>query len=115
MSQLRVNLFENGRSEFLSLLREHDIEFLERAPRPGAIMNAGEVIEIINAVKDASPYGAVALVLITWLRGRASRKVIVQADEKTIVHIEGYSVTQVEKLLEKAISVTAIQTEKDDA
>jgi hypothetical protein len=101
MSQLRVNLFENGRSEFLSLLREHDSAFLERVPRPGAIMNAGEVIEIMNAVKDASPYGAVALVLITWLRGRASRKVIVQADEKTIVHIEGYSVPQVEKLLRR--------------
>ena len=41
------------------------------------------------------------------------RTVIVQADEKTVVHIEGYSVAQVEKLLEKAISVTAIQTEKD--
>jgi hypothetical protein len=111
MSQIHVNLFENGRSEFLSLLREHDIEFLERASLPGTIMNAGEVIEIINAV----PYGALALVLITWLRGRAARKVIVQADEKTIVHIEGYSVTQVEKLLAKARSVTAIQTEKDDA
>jgi hypothetical protein len=115
MSQLRVYLFKNGRSDFLSLLRENGVEFNEHRPAPGVVMNAGEVIEIINAAKELSPYGALAVVLVTWLRGRASRKVIVQADEKTVLHLEGYSVKDVEKVIEKAVSVMAIQTEKDDA
>ena len=115
MSQLRVHLFKNGRSEFLSLLRENGVEFSERYPTPGVVMNAGEVIDIINAAKELSPYGALAVVLVTWLRGRASRKVIVQTNEQTILHIEGYSAKEVEKVLEKASSITAIQTDKDSA
>lgn len=82
---------------------------------PGVVMNAGEVIEIINAAGNAAPYGALAVVLVTWLRTRASRKVIVQANQQTVVHLEGYySVKEVEQIIEKALFVTAIQSEKDD-
>ncbi len=115
MSHLRVYLFKNGRTEFLSLLRENGVEFTEHHPTPGNVMNAGEVIEIINAAKELSPYGALAVVLVTWLRGRASRKVIVQTNEQMVLHIDGYSVKEVEKVLEKASSINAIQTDKDSA
>jgi hypothetical protein len=55
------------------------------------------------------------VVLVTWLRGRASRKVIVQTNEQMVLHIDGYSVKEVEKVLEKASSINAIQTDKDSA
>lgn len=32
---------------------------------PGVVMNAGEAIEIINAVGNATPYGALAVILVT--------------------------------------------------
>ncbi len=44
MTQLRVNVFKNGRSAFLSLLREHNVKYLEEPPQPGMVRAASEVI-----------------------------------------------------------------------
>jgi hypothetical protein len=116
MTGLRVNLFRNGRSAFLSLLREHKIEFIERPPMPGAIVASGDVIYIVDAAGVA---GAIAGVLITWLRGRATRKIMVQIGRDKVVQLEGYTADQATKLLStldpvSAATVTLIQTDKDD-
>jgi hypothetical protein len=113
VSHLRVHLFKNGRSEFLSLLRESGIEFSEWRSSSGLVTNSYETIEISKAGKDSSPFGALAVVLVTWLRGRASREVSVRTNQRTVLQIEGYSVKEVSKILEKAFSITAIQTDKD--
>lgn len=113
MSQLQVTLFKNGRSDFFTLLRENDITFRERQPTPGIVMNAGDIIEIINAAGAATPFGAVAVVIVTWLRSRASREVIIQTKDKAIFTLKGYSAKEAEEILEKAVSVHAIQTEND--
>jgi len=116
MTQLRVTLFKNGQAAFRSLLREHNIEFLEEPFEPGAVKASGEVLYILAALQAAR---IVAPVLVEWLRGRATRKIILQAGTK-IVHIEGsYSIDQVKELLETTlpetpVSLMVVQSDKDD-
>ena len=58
----------------------------------------------------AAVSGAVATVLIAWVKARASRKVILTLKDKNIVHLEGYSAKEVEALLKITESVTVIET-----
>jgi hypothetical protein len=117
MTQLTVTLFRNGREAFLSLLSEHNIEYVEEPIEPGTIKASGEVICIVGAALAAARL--VAPIVVEWVRGRATRKVIVRAGLKT-VHIEGdYSIDQVKELLEKTLPTTSVslmmvQTDKDE-
>jgi hypothetical protein len=50
---------------------------------------------------------------VQWLKNRASRKIMIQTKNKKVIHIEGYSVKQVEQVLETAEKITVIQTKSD--
>ena len=54
--------------------------------------------------------GAIATVLVAWLKGRASRKIILTFQDKTIIHVEGYSLEQVRELTPLIASMTVIDT-----
>lgn len=54
--------------------------------------------------------GAIAPVLVAWLKGRASRKIILTLQDKTIIHVEGYSLEQVRELIPLIASMTVIDT-----
>lgn len=58
----------------------------------------------------AAVSGAVATVLVAWIKARASRKVILTLKDQKIVHLEGYSVKEVEALLKTTESVAVIDT-----
>jgi Effector Associated Constant Component 1 len=89
-----------------TLLQDFDaanVEYSVRRPRPGVIMNSGEVVEILSV---AIP--AVATVFVAWLNTRQTRKIIITLNDNTIVHVEGRSVAEVEKLLIIAKTIVAI-------
>lgn len=65
-------------------------------------MAAGWVIEVFSAVKEATPWGALAVVIVAWLKAKSSRKVIITTRDNTVVHVEGFSIEQVAKVLESA-------------
>jgi hypothetical protein len=81
-------------------------------PEEGGIFASGELLQI-----SALAAPCVAHVVVTWLKNRRARKIIFQLEDNNAVHVEatGYSVHEVEQLLEKAHRVSVIQTEKDDA
>jgi len=108
---IKVALFKDSKESFLSLLKENDIAYTERTVRPGVVMAAGETIEIIKALGEASLFPALATVIVQWLRARSSRKIIVQTKDKQVVHLQGYSVSDAERVLKSAESFSAIDTE----
>lgn len=116
-TQLRVVLFRNGGKAFRSLLRQHEIDYVDEPVQLGVPMASGEAIYLAAAVAMAPSF---AKVLIEWLRGRTTRKITVRQGLSS-VEIEGtYSVDQVERILDKALSAgqttaVVIQTDKDDA
>ena len=58
----------------------------------------------------ATVSGAVATVLVAWIKARASRKVILTLKDQKIIHLEGYSAKEVEAPLQFTESVAVIDT-----
>jgi hypothetical protein len=112
---IRVNVFKYSKINFIELLRENEIEYFERNLFPaGTIVKTGETIEIIKAVRELSIIPSLAAVIVQWLKNKSSRKIILQTKEKNIIHLEGYSIEEIEGFLEKAENITAIQRTPDE-
>ena len=106
---MKVFLLGTASESLADALSDARIAFNRSHPKPGVILNASPVIEITQAV----PWAAGAAVLVAWLRGRASRKIIVTTKDDTVVHAEGLSVEEFEKILPHAKNVSAIDTATD--
>lgn len=72
-------------------------------------MAAGWIVDVFSAVKDGTPWGALAVVVVAWLTAKSNRKVIVTTKDNKIIHMEGLSVAEVIKVLEAAKDVGVIE------
>lgn len=104
---MRIALFKDSRASFLQELSKAGVDFEELRPMPGSIMASATYVAIAQI---AAVSGAVATVLVAWIKARGSRKVILTLQDKNIVHLEGYSVKEVEALLKVTESLTVIDT-----
>ncbi len=102
MSSLPLHLFKDSSASFTEALSANGVEFSRRIQLTEAPMAAGWVIEVFSAVKEATPWGALAVVIVAWLKAKSSRKVIITTRDNTVVHVEGFSIEQVAKVLESA-------------
>jgi len=109
---IRVNVFKDSAEPFTELLNEHQIEYYGVALNTSGPINAGEMIEIIKTIGNASVWPALATVIVAFLKARKSRKIIIQTKDNQIFHAEGYSVKEISKVLENAHKITAIETKK---
>lgn len=112
---VRINLFKDGGLELWRALLDEKIPLYEKRSAPGSVMAAGQFIEVVTAVGGASLVPSIAFVLRQWLKNKASRRIIIQARDQTIIHAEGLSVEELEKAIELAESITAAQTKSDDS
>ncbi len=78
-------------------------------------MASGWIVDVFTTVKDATPWGALALVMLGWLRARASRKVIITTGKNGIIHIEveGMDIKDVAQILEQAKSAAVFDTKPE--
>lgn len=104
---LRFTLFRDSEASFLQALDEAGVEYRKHVPVPGVAMASGTAIEIVQTLATS---GAIAAVLVAWLKARASRKIVLNTSTNEVVHLEGYSVKEVEALLPLVKSATAIDT-----
>jgi hypothetical protein len=114
MATLQVHVFKDSAASFTAALSENGIEFSRRIQLSEAPMAAGAIIEIFSAIKDATPWGALAVVVIAWLNAKAARKVIITTKNNEIIHAEGLSVSEIERVLEKAKDVAIIELPNKD-
>jgi hypothetical protein len=112
MDTLRIHVFKDSFRPVVELLNEHRVPYEMRMARMGVPMASGETIEIVKAVASAAMWGALATVVVAFIRAKAGRKVIITTEDKTIVHAEGYSEEQLAEILKLAASMTAIDTGK---
>lgn len=108
---MRIALFKDSRVSFLQDLSEADISFEELRPMPGSIMASATYVAVAQTAAVAS---AVAAVLVTWLKARASRRVILTLKDKQIIQLDGYSVEEVKELLNMTEVATVIDTKPID-
>lgn len=112
MEALPVHVFKDSFGPFTALLNEHHVKYRMREVRSAAPMASSGVIELLSS---AAMWGAVATVIVAFINTRRSRKVIITTKDNTIVHAEGLSLAELEKVLAQAKHLTAIQSEKDEA
>ena len=111
---LEVRFFRDGIEDFRDLLNTETIPYKEVSLfTPGTFVASGEILEIAKALAGLSLAPSIAAVIVQWLKNRASRKVILQTKDNQIVHLEGYSKEEIEKLLTNASNITIIQPERD--
>ena len=105
---MRVDLSRNGEESFLSSLKAAGIPYETFSATPGQIMASGTMIAI---AQTAAISGALATVLVAWIKARASRKIILTLEGHKVVHLEGYTVEQVQELLPLVDRLSAIDTQ----
>jgi len=111
VTTLQVHLFKASFGPFIQLLNEHELTYQMREVRAGTVMASGGVLEIVQAVGNVTFWGSLATVVVTFIKSRSSRKVIITTKDGTVVHAEGLSLKELEKVLEKAHNLTAIDTD----
>lgn len=111
METLPVHVFKDSFGPFITLLNEHHVKYTMRDVRSGVQMASSGVIEVLQS---AAMWGALAAVIVAFLKNRRSRKVIITTKDNTVVHTEGLSVKEIETVLSQAKNLTAIETEKDE-
>lgn len=110
-NRIQISVFKHSKESFLSMLDEKDIKYIERPWPEGVTVGVGETFDIIKTVGEASPLlGVLAYVIVTWIKARSSRKIILQTKDKKVVHIEGFSVDEVGKILAQVDSIMVIDT-----
>lgn len=104
---VRVFLFKDSYAPFAALLEENGIAFTIRTPPVGAIRNSGEAIEIL---RFAIP--AVAGIIITYLKAKQGREVIITTRNRKVVHARGYSVEELGDILAFAENMNVLDTKQ---
>jgi hypothetical protein len=82
--------------------------------RPGETLGSIEVIQIVEPLAPIAT--ALATVLCSWLKQRRSRHILLQLKDDEFVEMEanGFSVQQVETIVDKIHSITVSQMYDDD-
>jgi len=111
MERLPIHLFKDSFGPFVTLLNEHHIKYTMRDVRSGVPMASSGVVELLQS---AAMWGALATVVVAFIKSRRGRKVIITTNDNTVVHAEGLSPEELEKVLAQAKSLTAIETEKGE-
>ncbi|WP_376697577.1 effector-associated constant component EACC1, partial [Wenzhouxiangella sp. EGI_FJ10305] len=93
---MRIVLFKHSEKSFLQALNQADISYKEETLEPGQIVASGALVTVAQTAAIA---GAIASVLVAWIRARASRKIILTLENGQSFHLEGASVDKVEELL----------------
>ena len=104
---MRVVLFKNSEVSFLQLLDDTDVSYEKLYPASSSIMASGTMIVLGQTAAIA---GSMAAIIVAWLKARSSRKVIITLKDKQIVHLEGYSASEVKELLQLAEQIAVIDT-----
>lgn len=112
--KLSVHLFKDSFGPFLALLNENEIQYQMREVRAGVPMASAGTLELIQVAGNAAFWASVATVIVAFINSRRSRKVIITTKDGMVIHAEGLTSTELEKLLEKAQSLTAIDSNKAD-
>ncbi|MEX1315423.1 MAG: hypothetical protein AB1Z38_14695 [Desulfotignum sp.] len=108
---MRIALFKNSEKSFLRSLNEAEIPYDEKKIEPGQIMASGALVIVAQTAAIA---GAIASVLVAWIRARASRKIILTLQNGEIIHLEGESVDRVKELLPLVQRAEVIDTEPNE-
>lgn len=110
MDFLPLHFFKESFGPILELLNDHDIKYQMNTNRSGAVMASSQVIEI---VVNASIWVSLASVVITFIKAKNSREVIITTKNNEIIHAKGLDSKQLETVLAHAKSLAVVDSVKE--
>lgn len=110
MEHLHVHVFKDSFGPMIELLNAHGVKYQIREQRSGAVMAAAGVIEVLQS---AAMWGALAAVVVAFIRGRNGRKVIITTKNNEIIHAEGLNPKELEEILKRSKSLAAVDPNKN--
>jgi hypothetical protein len=107
--RIDILVLRHGRVDFEALLSEQNIGF-----RPGEKLGSIQVIQIVEPLAPIAT--ALSTVLGSWLRQRRGRRILLQLKDKEFVEMkaDGFSVEQVETIVDKIRFISVSQMRDDD-
>lgn len=111
MQTMPIFLFKDSFSSFVALLDEAGVKYQVQDPRAGGtVFASGAVIEVLQS---AAMWGSLATIVVAFIKNRRGRKVIITTKEGVVIHVEGLSPKELEKILESAKNLTAVDPNKE--
>lgn len=104
-----ITLVGKGARTLLTDLDAAGIAHESHNPQPGAIMNAGDSVSVLQI---AIP--VVATVIVAWLKYAPTRKAMITKTDGTVLQAEGRSVKEVQELLLTAKAVMILDAKNPD-
>ena len=110
MEYLRVHVFKDSFGPIIELLNAHGVKYQIREQRSGEVMAASGIIEVLQS---AAMWGALATVVVAFIKSRNGRKVTITTKDNEIIHAEGLSPKELEEILKRSKSLAAIDPNKN--
>ena len=114
MKRIVITLFKNSEASFLKALDESNIKYSKTLQFSEGPQASGKKFSWFADLAESMPWNAFAKVIVAWIEAKGSRQVNMTIEGNTSFMAKGYSVKEVEKMLEKATAISAIDTESDD-
>lgn len=111
MNTLDIHVFKESFQPVTELLDAKGISWSMRQERAGVIMASSGILEV---ALNPSSWVSIAAVLISFIKARHGRRVMITTKDKDVIHAEGLTSKELEKILEKAEWVTAIDPNKSN-
>jgi hypothetical protein len=105
MDTLPIHVFKNSYGPILDLLNENEIKYKIREQREGTIKASSSIIEIMQL---ATILGAIASVMIAFIKARNGRQVIIKTKNNKVIQAKGINPKELENILKQAKQITAI-------
>ncbi len=110
---VKLQLFEDySYRNFTNLLEIDGVEYSRRFQLCDVSMLPGMSLQVFSAIASATPWGALAIILISWVNSKKSRKVVIATKDK-VINLEGYSAKEAEKLIEKSVTIDVIDVDSE--
>jgi hypothetical protein len=106
---IEITLFRDSYEPFIALLQEGNIEFSERPPQVGVVMNSGLQIACVVTA-------GLVRVILAYLKAQQSRKVIITTKGNAVVHFEAEGLSQpaLGRLIAQTRNIAVIETKRKE-
>lgn len=111
MESLPIKVFEGSYGPILSLLNENRLKYSMRGQWSGVVVASSTVIDV---VLNATIWASIATVLVTFIKARSGRKIIITTKDNRVIHAEGLTSKELEEVLKFVKDVMAIDPNPSD-
>jgi len=105
MDIIYLSLSSTDQVELANALEANDIEFRRPQFNLATPTSPEALIEIISVVGNATFWAALASVLVSFIKSRRQRKIIITLKSGETIHAEGFSVQEFEEIISKAKNI----------